>query len=152
MAWTPHELHKLPQAFQTISCDTLVQEAVKKKKLRLDQILPCFIKAIICYREFITKGLAHVFYNYPLEYKKDAIWCFHLKVGKHFFTVRVMEQWHWFPREEVESPSLEILQDHMILGNLLEQGAGPGHLQMSLPALAILWSCKFSGFSPFIWK
>ena len=38
---------------------------------------------------------------------------FYLNIRKHFFTVRAAEHWHRFPREIVESPSLEILKSHM---------------------------------------
>jgi len=35
---------------------------------------------------------------------------FQLKMGKNFFTLRVMEHWNRLPREAVESPSLEIFK------------------------------------------
>lgn len=40
-------------------------------------------------------------------------------IRKHFFTVQLTEQWHMFPREVVESPSLEILKNQLdvVLGN-----------------------------------
>lgn len=120
----------------------------EEKKLRLDEILLISSRPL-----FVTGSLSQrcwpmFFYYYLLEYKKGAIWHFHLNVRKHLFTVRLTELWHWFPTEEVESPSLEILQSHMILGNLLKQGARPDHLQRSFPTLAILWPCKFC-FSTF---
>jgi len=44
---------------------------------------------------------------------------FLLNIRKHFLTVRVTGCWYRFPREVVESPSLEILKSHldMVLGN-----------------------------------
>ncbi|KFV76462.1 hypothetical protein N308_05937, partial [Struthio camelus australis] len=46
---------------------------------------------------------------------------FHLNLRKNFFTVRVTEHWNRLPREEVESPSLEIFKTRLdvILGNML---------------------------------
>ncbi|KFQ87264.1 hypothetical protein N337_04965, partial [Phoenicopterus ruber ruber] len=35
---------------------------------------------------------------------------FHLNMRKNFFAVRVTEPWHRLPREDVESPSLEIFK------------------------------------------
>ncbi|KFV77944.1 hypothetical protein N308_11556, partial [Struthio camelus australis] len=45
---------------------------------------------------------------------------FHLKIRKHFLAVRVVKHWSKFPREAVESPSLEIfkIQLDVVLGNL----------------------------------
>ena len=69
----------------------------------------------------------------------------HLNIRKHFFTVRVTEQWHRLPREIVDSPSLEIFKSclDMVLGNwfyvaLLSSGVGPEDLQRSLPTSTIL--------------
>jgi len=44
---------------------------------------------------------------------------FPLNPRKHFFTVRVTEQWYRLPREVVESPSFEIFESclHVVLGN-----------------------------------
>jgi len=44
-----------------------------------------------------------------------------LRIRKHFFTVRVAENWHKLPREVVDSPSLAIFESHldMVLFNLL---------------------------------
>ncbi|KFW09285.1 hypothetical protein N327_10340, partial [Fulmarus glacialis] len=44
---------------------------------------------------------------------------FPLNIRKHFFTVRVTEHWHKLPRENVESPSMEILKSHLdvVLGS-----------------------------------
>jgi len=46
---------------------------------------------------------------------------FLLNIRKHFFSVRVTEQWHGLPGELVKSPSLEIFQSHleMVLGSQL---------------------------------
>ncbi|KAK4822666.1 hypothetical protein QYF61_019033 [Mycteria americana] len=46
---------------------------------------------------------------------------FPLNIRKHFFTVRVIEQWHRLPREVVKSPSLEIPKSRLdvVLGNEL---------------------------------
>jgi len=45
----------------------------------------------------------------------------HLNIKKHSFTVRVIEHWHWMPREVVESPSLKTFNSYldMVVGNLL---------------------------------
>ncbi|GAB0208217.1 hypothetical protein GRJ2_003287400 [Grus japonensis] len=45
---------------------------------------------------------------------------FHLHMRKNFFTLRVTEYWNRWPREVVESPSLEIFKTHLdtILCNL----------------------------------
>ena len=50
-------------------------------------------------------------------------------IRKHFFAVTVTKHWHRFPREAVESPSLEIFRSSLdtVLGSrllvvLLEQG------------------------------
>ncbi|KFV83932.1 hypothetical protein N308_00464, partial [Struthio camelus australis] len=53
--------------------------------------------------------------GHKLKHKK-----FHLNI-KYLFTVRVTEHWNRFPREVVESPSLEIFKSHLdrVLGNLL---------------------------------
>jgi len=59
--------------------------------------------------------------------------------------VRVTKHWHRLPREDVKSPSPEILKSHldMVLGNwvwvaLLEWWDGQDDLQRSLPTSAIL--------------
>jgi len=38
---------------------------------------------------------------------------FHLNMRKNFFTLRVTEHWNRFPREVVESPSLELFKTHL---------------------------------------
>ncbi|KFV75640.1 hypothetical protein N308_00152, partial [Struthio camelus australis] len=38
---------------------------------------------------------------------------FHLNLRKNFFTVRVTEHWSRWPREAVESPSLEIFKTRL---------------------------------------
>ena len=46
---------------------------------------------------------------------------FSLNIRRHFFTVRVTEHWHRLLRKVVESPSSEILKDHldMVMSNQL---------------------------------
>jgi len=50
-----------------------------------------------------TRGNGH-----KLEQRK-----LQLNPRKNFFPLRVMEPWNRFPREAVESPSLEILKTHL---------------------------------------
>lgn len=38
---------------------------------------------------------------------------FHADLRKHFFAVRVTEQWNSLPREGVESPSLKIVKTRL---------------------------------------
>jgi len=38
---------------------------------------------------------------------------FQLNMRKNFFSLRVMEHWNGFPREAVDSPSLEIFKTHL---------------------------------------
>jgi len=45
--------------------------------------------------------------RYKLKLRK-----FHLTTRKNFFTVRVTEHWNRFPRDLVDSPSLEICKTH----------------------------------------
>ena len=70
---------------------------------------------------------------------------FPLNVRKHFFTVRVSKRWHRFPREVMESPSLEIFKSCLdtVLGNwlevaLVEQGAWTRSPPRSLPTSTVL--------------
>jgi len=70
---------------------------------------------------------------------------FQLNTRKNFFPLRVTEPWHRLPREAVESPSLEIFQNHLdkvlcslLWVTLLRQGVGLGDPQRSLPTPTIL--------------
>ncbi|KAJ7418008.1 hypothetical protein WISP_61333 [Willisornis vidua] len=51
---------------------------------------------------------------------------FHLDMRKNFFAVWVTEHWNRLPREVVESPSLEILQNHLDAILCLVLWDGPG--------------------------
>ena len=53
---------------------------------------------VVCSNRTRSNGL-------KLEHRK-----FHTNMQKNFFMVRVMEHWNRFPRETVESPSMEILK------------------------------------------
>jgi len=68
-----------------------------------------------------------------------------LNMRKNFFPLRVMEHWPKFPREVVESPSLEIFKTHLdkvlfslLWVSLLWQGVGLDDPQRSLPTPTIL--------------
>jgi len=53
---------------------------------------------------------------HKLKYRRLSV-----NIRKHFFTVRVTEHWHRFPRESVESLSLEAFKSHpdTVLGSWL---------------------------------
>jgi len=81
------------------------------------------------------------------ESSKGKLECsrFRLNIRKHFFTVRVTQNWDRFPGEVVESLFLEILKTclDMVLGSqlwvaLLEQGFGQEDLQRCFPSSASL--------------
>jgi len=74
---------------------------------------------------------------------------FQLKMRKNFFTLRVMEPWTRLPRDVVESPSLDILKNHLdavlcslLWVTLLRQGVGLGDPQRSLPTPTMLGFCE----------
>lgn len=54
--------------------------------------------------------------GHKLKHKRSSS-----NIKEHFFPVRVTEHWHRFPREIVESPSLEIFESHLdtVLSNQL---------------------------------
>jgi len=49
---------------------------------------------------------------------------FCLKVGKHFFTMRVTELWYRFPREVISRNCRDLVLGTLLSVSLLEQGLG----------------------------
>ena len=70
---------------------------------------------------------------------------FHTNMQKNFFAVRVTEHCNRLPREDVESPSMEIFKTHLdaylcnlLLGTCFSRELGLDDLQRSLPVPPVL--------------